>query len=62
MNFDEQLNKSLSLIKEGHLNKAEIILRSIIKKQPNNSSALTLLGISLIHKKEFSQMLHFQEV
>lgn len=53
MNFDEELNKSLSLIKEGHLNKAEIILRNIVKKQPNNSSALTLLGIALIHKKEF---------
>ena len=55
MDLNQLLNDSLRNMQNGEVHHAEINLKKILSKHPDNPDALSLLGILLIHQKKFKK-------
>ena len=55
MNSSKSLNDTLQHMQNGDVHLAEINLKEILSKYPDNPDALSLLGIILIHQKNFKK-------
>ena len=55
MNVNQLLNDTLEYMQNGDIKSSEVNLKKILIEYPNNTEALLLSGIILIHQKKIKE-------